>query len=90
LYTNHDWEFIINNLQELKEFGNENTKEQKEIDYLVNNQRDKEVKNINDIKYALLLSSYGIGFRKAISLEICSYNFPGNLFINIDFSKYNM
>lgn len=65
LYTNDNWEFMINNVQELNEFGNEHTEAQKEIDDLVNNQRDKENKNINDIKYAFLLSSYGIGLRKA-------------------------
>jgi len=73
LYTNHNWEFIINNLQELKEFGNENTEAQKEIDDLVNNQRDQESKNINDIKNALLLSSYGIGLRKTKSI-LTQYN----------------
>jgi len=68
LYNNNNVRFEINNIEDLLNFGKKDTKDQIEIDELINNERNKSEKNIDNIKTALLLRTYGIDLKKGIEI----------------------
>lgn len=76
LYTNKDWGYLVNNIDQLNDFENRDSEAQKEVDDLVNNERDKTVKDIKKIKDAILLSTYGIGYRSVYEMQT-QYNVEG-------------
>ena len=67
IYTNSVG-FTVRNMEDVRNFGNKTTEDQLEIDEIINNQRNKEQKEIDKIKFALLLKTYGIGLETAKSI----------------------
>lgn len=65
---NSNIQFTVRNMSEVTNFGKKETQDQKEIDDLIDEERNKEKKNISNIKFALLLKTYGIGFNEAKEL----------------------
>jgi len=62
---NSDVKFFVKSMDDLRNFGQLGTNNQILMDKLVDEERVKEEKNINAIKIALLLKTYGIGLNKS-------------------------
>lgn len=58
----------INTIEELRSLKTNNSKFQLSIDEIIEEERQKEDKDIDNIKSALLLKSYGISFNKACDI----------------------
>jgi len=58
----------VSNLEDIRNFTNPDSKDQLEIKEMIDNERNKEVKNIDNIKTALLFKTYGISLTKAKKL----------------------
>lgn len=58
----------VNSLEDVRNFANQNSKDQIEIKEMIDNERNKEVKNIDKIKTALLFKTYGISLITAKKL----------------------
>lgn len=65
LYTSNNTNFTVETLDDLTSFGEKSSKSIIEIDEMVDNERKASLKNIANIKNALLWKSYGIGLRDA-------------------------
>ena len=67
IYTNNV-AFTVRNLEDVRNFGSQTTEDQLELDELINSQRNKEQKELDKIKFALLIKTYGIGLETAKSI----------------------
>ncbi len=65
LYTSNNTNFIVETLDDLTSFGEKSSKSIIKIDEMVDKERKASLKNIANIKNALLWKSYGIGLRDA-------------------------
>lgn len=65
---NSNTQFTVRNMEEVINFGNPNTQDQQETDSIIEKERIKENKNIDNIKFALLVKTYGIGINTAKEL----------------------
>ena len=66
---NSDANWNVQNMWELRSFGLSNSKDQLEIDEMVDSEREKDEKNVDNIKAALLYRTYGMSLPKA--KDIC-------------------
>lgn len=62
---NNNVQFTFRNMAEVTNFGNKDTQDQLETDSIIEEQRNNDKKDLDKIKFALLLKTYGIGLNSA-------------------------
>ena len=76
IYNSEISSWGVNNLEQLKIFGTPKSETQIQISKMIDEERNRENPNINNIKHALLLKTYGIGYESAKTL-LKRYNISG-------------
>lgn len=70
---NNNMQFTVGNMEEVTNFGHKDTRDQLETDSIIEEQRNSDKKNLDIIKTALLVKTYGIGLNSAKEI-IRKYN----------------